>query len=63
MARGIFGGLFTLFTQYFEDHVNVGDSIMCEGPFGKIKYFGHGKIILGKKELKHKTKIGLIFIK
>ena len=55
--NGADGGLWT---QYFEQNIKVGDTIMCEGPIGKIKYFGHGKMHLMKKELKPKTKIGLI---
>lgn len=48
------------FTQHLEKNVNVGDSIMCEGPIGMIKYFGHGKVTVKKKELKPKTKVGLL---
>lgn len=48
------------FTQHLENNVNVGDSIICEGPIGKIKYFGDGKFNLLKKELPRKTKIGLL---
>lgn len=48
------------FTQHFEKNVNVGDSVICEGPIGMIKYQGHGKFMLKKKQLKHKKKIGLL---
>jgi len=41
--------------------VHVGDSIMCEGPIGKLKYLGYGEFIMQKKPLKHKkNKIGLL---
>jgi ferredoxin-NADP reductase len=36
------------FTRYLENNVNVGDSIMCEGPTGKTKYEGNGKFIMAK---------------
>lgn len=42
------------FTQYLENKVNVGDSIMCEGPIGRLKYLGYGKIEVGKKQLMKK---------
>jgi len=48
------------FTQHLENNVQVGDFIMCEGPIGKLKYFGHGKFAVLKKELKPKTKLGLL---
>jgi len=49
-----------VYGQHFENNIKVGDTILCEGPIGKIKYFGHGKMHLMKKELKPKTKVGLI---
>ena len=60
-ASGAWPG-YGLFTQYLEDKVNVGDSILCEGPpAGKIKYLGFGDFNLFKRPFKHrKTKIGLI---
>ena len=48
------------FTQILEDNIHIGDSIMCEGPIGKCKYFGNGKFSLMKKELPQKKKILLI---
>ena len=47
------------YTPWWEKNVNVGDSIMCEGPIGKFRYLGHGKCVFQKKELKPKTKIFL----
>ena len=50
-----------LFSQYLEEHVNVGDYIMVEGPFGLIKYHGYGEFSYKRKKLQpKKTKIGLI---
>lgn len=48
------------FTQHLEDHINVGDSIMCEGPIGLCKYLGNGQVMYKKALLKPKTKIGLL---
>jgi len=48
------------FTQHLENNVNVGDKILVEGPVGKVKYFGDGKFQFKKKELKKKSKVGLI---
>lgn len=48
------------FTQFLEDNVHVGDSIMCEGPVGKCKYLGNGRFELWKRMLKPKRKIGLL---
>lgn len=48
-----------VYTKWMENNVNVGDTIMCEGPIGMIKYLGFGKVILKKKELKPKSKIFL----
>lgn len=48
------------FTQHLEKNVNVGDSIMCEGPIGMLKYNGFGKFMLKKNELKPKKRIGLL---
>jgi len=47
------------FTQWLEKNVNVGDSLMCEGPIGMIRYLGNGKIQLKKEMLKPKSKIFL----
>ena len=33
---------------------------MCEGPIGMIKYLGPGKVVLKKKELQPKKRIGLV---
>ena len=40
--------------------MHVGDSVMCEGPIGRLRYHGHGNFKLLKNELKPKTKVGLI---
>ena len=49
------------FTQHLENNVNVGDSIICEGPIGMIRYLGFGKVQFKKEVLEHKkNKIGLV---
>lgn len=40
--------------------MKIGDSILCEGPFGKLRYFGYGDFHYMKKQLPNKTKVGLI---
>jgi NAD(P)H-flavin reductase len=48
-------------SQNLENNVKVGDSIMCEGPIGKVRYFGNGSFYHLKKEIPHKkTKVALI---
>lgn len=48
------------FTQHLENNVQIGDSIMCEGPIGRCKYFGNGKFVNAGKELLPKKHICLI---
>ncbi len=48
------------FTQHLEKNVNVGDIVMCEGPFGLIKYEGNGNFLFKKAPLKQKKRIVLI---
>ena len=48
------------FTSNLEMNVKVGDYIMCEGPFGKIKYKGYGDFELLGEPLSKKTNLGLI---
>lgn len=43
------------FTQHLEKNVNEGDSVLCEGPFGLIKYEGNGNFLF-KSSLKAKKK-------
>jgi len=46
-----------LFTTYLEENVDVGDSILVEGPLGKIKYRGYGIFdINGKSSTQQKIK-------
>ena len=41
--------------------MNVGDSITCSGPIGKINYRGWGDFLILNKPLKNKkTRIGLL---
>ena len=40
------------FTQHLEKNVNVGDILMCEGPFGLLKYEGNGNFLFKKAPLK-----------
>ena len=40
--------------------VNVGDILMCEGPFGLLKYEGNGNFLFKKAPLKQKKRIVLI---
>ena len=47
------------FTQWLESSVNVGDSIICEGPIGMFRYLGQGKCQLKKDLLKPKSNIFL----
>ena len=47
------------YTQWLEKNVKVGDSIMCEGPIGKIKYLGQRQFKLMKNMLKPKAKLFL----
>ena len=42
------------------DKLQVGDSIMVEGPIGKLKYHGFGDFTNGSKKLKNKRRVGLI---
>jgi ferredoxin-NADP reductase len=46
-------------SQYLET-LNVGNSIKCRGPVGKLKYFGNGTFEKFGVPLENKTKIGLI---
>ena len=49
------------FSQAIENNLNVGESILCEGPIGMINYQGHGKFTFKKQPFEHKkTKLGLI---
>ena len=49
------------FTRALEAGLNVGGSILCEGPIGMINYKGFGNFTFKKKPIEHKkTKIGLI---
>lgn len=48
------------FSQNLEDNVKVGDSLLCSGPVGYLKYFGNGKFAFNGNELKPKTKLVLI---
>ena len=42
------------------DRMNIGDSMLMEGPKGKLAYEGHGNFRITKKDVKGKTKIGCI---
>lgn len=48
------------FTKHLENNVQVGDSIICEGPIGKTRYFGHGKFKLMKFDMPIKKNIGFL---
>ena len=48
------------FTSWLEKNVNVGDSITCEGPIGRLSYLGPGNIKLRKKQLLPKKRVVLI---
>ena len=39
---------------------NVGDTVLMEGPVGRLTYLGNATIQIVKKEPMRKTKIGLI---
>jgi ferredoxin-NADP reductase len=43
------------FTRHLEQNVKVGDSMMVEGPIGKLKYLGAGNFQIMKKQLANKT--------
>jgi cytochrome-b5 reductase len=50
-----------IFSQHLENNVHVGDSLMCEGPIGRLRYLGGGDFKLLKNPVAGKrTKIGLI---
>jgi ferredoxin-NADP reductase len=40
--------------------VKVGDSILCEGPVGLIKYHGYGDFVWKKDALMKKKRVGLV---
>jgi len=48
------------FSSHLEKNVNVGDNLLCEGPFGLIKYEGKGNFLFKKVPLKPKKRIVLI---
>jgi len=42
------------------DRLKIGDSLLMEGPKGRLKYEGLGNFVIAKKPVTGKTKIGLI---
>lgn len=46
-------------SQHIES-LQVGDAIMCEGPIGKLKYFGWGNFENMRKKLPVKTHVALL---
>ena len=48
------------FTSNLEKNYKVGDSLLCEGPYGLAKYFGSGNFRYKGKPLTPKKRIGLI---
>mmetsp|Transcript_29048 Transcript_29048/g.43808 ORF Transcript_29048/g.43808 Transcript_29048/m.43808 type:complete len:261 (+) Transcript_29048:2-784(+) len=48
-----------LMTPYLES-MKIGDTMLMEGPKGRLAYEGYGKFIISKKAVEGKTKIGCI---
>lgn len=48
------------FSSNFEKNYKVGDYLICEGPYGLLKYFGSGIFEHKKKALTPKKRVGLI---
>lgn len=45
------------FSYFLETKLNIGESILCSGPSGNLRYSGYGNFVINGQEAKHKERV------